>query len=172
MIKTSDIYQKADKYLAQNGYWQASLETKKELITKAMTVFIITKIQEFPKSEIINLPNLEEQNISNLLQILADLIPKEEHPKTLNHFIHYLLINAGSLQGFEIIWLDDSKKEPSSLPAIEFGENSIWNFLTTHPNDDYVKTFIFVHYVFNTYFLPNTKPQELSLSFLDCAILP
>lgn len=39
-----------------------------------------------------------------LLQILASLIPQEQHFNTLSHFTHYILQIAGTLQKYSIAW--------------------------------------------------------------------
>jgi len=105
--------------------------------------------------------------VSDLISILASDISKEEHFNTLRHFVHYILLVAGSLQERSITWLVEEDKELISTPFIEINENGYWENLITHNETDYVQVFNFVYEVFNKYFLVDKTYKRIRIKSSD-----
>ena len=166
MVSINDIYFKIDSSIVPQGFWEANTEAKKKLIDNELKKYIIDKIQELRGTTGIISEADKEYNVAELLEILAGLIPKEQHFDTLRHFTHYILQVAGTLQNWAISWWKEDE-ESIQYPFVEFDENNFWQDLKTHKDTDYVKTFNFVYDIFNNAFMIKTFPKKLEKALLD-----
>jgi len=164
MLEMKDIYYIIDSSLMEQNFWNLDIEEKKILIEQELKKYIISKINEIDKN--ISLPdnNIGNTKTIDLLQILATIIPKENHFDTLRHFIHYILNVASNLQGWSIIWYEEENPELKNNPIIDFNEDGKWNSLTTlaTEDDNYVKIFAFVNDVFQNQFMTNKISRQKS----------
>lgn len=162
MIIMNDIYNKIDSKIVASNFWQLDIEDKKILIEKELKEYIILKILELDSNAILINENEENKDIVELFNILANLIPKEIHDKTLCHFIHYIINVAGSLQNWSVVWYEEIDEALVDCPTIEL-KGELWDSLKTHKETDYVKTFLFIFDTFKNNFMnENTKQQKLT----------
>ncbi len=159
-MRTNDIYRTIDERLIEKDFWGLSLEEKKQQIVQELRNYTLEKLGTCEAV----LPDDKDLDIVELLQLLANKIPVEQHPTTLNHFIHYILNVSSSLQGWAIVWMEEKEEELIEVPCVKFDENNRWTHLLTHQKTDYVKAFHFVLDVFQNHFLTDTRPKEKRLS--------
>ena len=160
MVSIRDIYFIVDSNIVSQGFWDVSLAAKKKLIDNELKNYIITKIQALRNTSGLIGEGTQDYSVAELLAILAELIPKENHFDTLRHFTHYILKVAGNLQNSEIVWYSESDEELIQLPFIEFDENDLWKKLKTHEQTDCVQTFNFVYDIFNNTFMTKIACQK------------
>lgn len=162
----NDIYYRMDSSIVKQNFWKLDIEEKKSLIDKELKKYIISKLNLLKLPQL-SVEEIDSLNVGELLLILANNIPKEEHFNTLRHFTHYILQVAGTLQGWSIIWWEEDNEKLEKSPIIEFNEFGFWNSLKTHENTDYVKTFNFVYDIFNNQFMIKQHKKELVLTPLN-----
>ena len=109
----------------------------------------------------------DEYSVVELLEILAELIPKEKHYDTLDHFTHYVLQIAGTLQSWGITWFAQDEEELIHNPLTVFNENCLWTELKTHEDTDHVKIFAHVYDIFTNEFMIEKKSPKLEMIFPD-----
>lgn len=153
MINTSDIYSKLNPILLKNNYHNLDIKGKKTLIDKALKVYIISKLDEIGKLNLLKEDNTEKLSVGDLLEILANEILEDKHHNTLNHFVHLILNLAGNLQGFDILWWEEEDENLIENPIIDFNEIGLLNQIKTHKNTPYVKAFNLVYYAFMNEFM-------------------
>lgn len=167
MFLLNDIYYKVDSSIVEQGFWQASITEKKALVDKELKKYAISKLQEL---------NLCHQFIGNekasfsvgeLINILANNIPKEQHFDTLRHFIHYILKVAESIQNWSITWWVEDNEELIETPFVEFNDNGLWDSLITHNDTDYVYIFNFIYDIFNNHFYVKNEQKRIRIKLKD-----
>lgn len=149
MIAINDIYYKIGSNLAINNFEKKDIETKKIMLDDEQKKYIVEKIYQINQKNITE----KELNTLELLEILANLIPKEQHFDTLRHFTHHILNIASIMQGWEIIWIVEERPSLIEYPEVNFDENNKLNNLITHKDTDYVKCFAFIYDVFSNNFM-------------------
>lgn len=154
-----DVYYKVDKYLIEKDFYGVSEEKQKELIEEGLKDYVIRKIRERDRAKGNNLlQKKEEISLDDLVTILGELIPKEEHNDTIRHLTHYILNVAGGMQGFSITWWEEKDPDLIQNPVIQFNAAGKWDSLTTHRDTSYVQIFHFTHQTFREEF--NKKDKE------------
>ena len=151
MVIFNDIYNEVDSRILQQGFWNVDIESKKKLIDQALKEYIVLKIKSLNWSEKVTAEDMC-LGVVHLLQMLANIIPKEEHFDTLRHLTHYILQVAGNLQSYSVTWWVEDEEELIESPLVEFNDKGLWNDLKTHKQTDYVKTFEFTYNVFQNKF--------------------
>ena len=162
MREFNDIYFKVDSRIVVQGFWQASIVEKKSLIDKELKLYALEKLREVNWDHYILNQNAN-LSINDIVAILASDISKEKHTNTLRHFVHYILLVAGSLQDRSIIWWIEEDEALIKTPYIDFNANGFWENLITHKKTDYVQTFNFVYEIFNKYFLTDNNYKRLRI---------
>jgi len=152
MIFIRDIYYKVDSELVQQNFWKLDIEQKKKLIDSELKKYIVSKLKELDSTLLLESKN-EKMNVGELLVILSNNIPEDQHFDTLRHFTHYILQVASSLQSWSITWWNDNDVALNDSPIVKFDENGLWTDLITSDNIDYIKTFNCVYDVFNNNFM-------------------
>ena len=158
----NDIYYRVGTNLMEQNFEEANIEEKKNLINTELKKYIICKLHELNKQNLIS-ENQNELSVNELLLILSTNIPKEDHFNTLSHFTHYILQVASNLQGWSIVWLIEDDESLVDNPLLTYNENGLLDSLTTAENTDYVKTFNFVYDIFNNSFMLEKHPKRLTL---------
>lgn len=158
MIRMNDIYFKVDSKIVKDGYNTVDIPQKLNLVDQGLKEYALDKIREISPAKSIKENNKDDVTINDLVAILGELIPKEEHFETLRHFTHYVLKIAGDIQGFEIIW---SSNETSILgePRAIINENGKWEELNSHQEENLVHTFNFAYDILQNQILKNKMPQ-------------
>lgn len=149
----NDIYSTVDEKIVRNGFYDVNIEGKKELVEKELRNYFILKIKEINNNVNFSDDVFKDFNIYELFEFLANQIPSDEHSKTLNHIIHYVLKIASNLQGYTIVWYAADHEQYIDDYNTIINEHNLWSRLTTHTNTDYVKTFNLVYDVFQNHFM-------------------
>lgn len=153
MREFNDVYFKVDSEIVQNGFWEEDIKGKGGLVEDGLKKYILEKISAFDNTKLLPEDKREEVSLDDLVEILGELIPQEEHFHTLRHLTHYLLNIAGTIQGYSIVWVGDNSQETLNNPLVTFDSDKHWDSLTTHEEESYVRTFEFAHEIFNNYIL-------------------
>lgn len=161
MVLFNDIYSRINSGLVSHKYWEQDVNGKKMILDLELKNYIISKIQEMNLYNMLSNVSYEKLSVSNLISILAANIPREQHDCTLNHFIHYILQVAGSLQNWAITWWCEENEDLIENPIIDFNEVGVWDKITTHIDTDYVKAFNFVYEVFINRFLTSKDYKRI-----------
>ena len=161
MIALNDIYFKVDSSIVSRDFWKVSMDEKKQLIDDELKKYIISKIVELDTVKMLSDDAENTLSVNDLLNTLANKIPKEQHFETLRHFTHYILQVAGSLQSWYITWFCEDNPELIETPLTRFNDDGLWDDLKTHVDTDYVKAFNFVYDVFNNSFMKEEKQKVI-----------
>ena len=123
-----------------------------------MNQYIIEKIQLLYSNKMICEGVCEELNFLDLFDELVSMIPKEKYFDTIRFYTHYILEISGSLQGWSIPWMSDSDQTELE---VSFNKEGKCDKLNTPLNEDYVKTFKFVHDVFQNNFIMKHPTKKI-----------
>ncbi len=156
MIDTKNIYRVIDKNIVEQGYWQADIDEKKELVNKELKKYTLYQISLLN----ITLEN-KEYTIEELVQILVDNIEEKDHYELLGHFIHYILQIASDMQNFYICWYGIKDESLIENPEAKFDEYEIWTELNIDVKTSFMTTFKFVNDIFNNKFKTKNKQKQL-----------
>jgi len=140
----SDIYYQMNIKLIENDYYFANQLDKKELLEKALSEYMVEKLIQNHAAKFM-IDNKPEVNTESLIDILGEVIPKEEHFNTLRHFTHFVLMNMSDIQSYEIIWEVSDENRLIDNPELIYNEDGYIDKLITHENTDYCKTFKFIY---------------------------
>ena len=164
MTQLTDIYYKAGKDLAEHGFDAADTQRKKKLVDASLKNYITTKIIEEDFEKVFLLYNDPETSVEDLVEMLGDIIPREQHFDTMRHLTHFILQIAGEMQYWSVVWYQDEDVSFVDNSLAEFNENGKLESLTTHKETSYVDTFKFVHGLFNEVFMEKqVKGQQVRL---------
>jgi hypothetical protein len=167
MINTRDICYRMDISVVPQNFWELNTEGKKNLIDSELKKYILSKL-ELNVTKNISEKNNEEVTVYDLINILANNIPKEEHLGTIDQFTHYILKMVGTLQGFDVIWWVEEEEYLIENPKIDIRSDGRWDQVITHKETDYVKSFSHVYYSFiNGFMVKNNKSKEFSIKLPD-----
>lgn len=159
-----DIYYKAGKDLYEHDFDSSTTEKKKKLVEASLKTYLAQKIMEEDISKTPLLSNDSEISIDDLVIILGNLIPQEEHFDTMRHLTHYLLNIAGEMQGWSITWWEEQDAQFIDNPLIDINESGKWNSLTTHKETSYAQSFRFVYQAYKNQFMEkNIKNKQHTL---------
>lgn len=157
MPRLDDIYYKIDREIVANGWHEVDNEGKKILVDNALKKFMSAKITEFDSTKRLQTEDQPDITVNDLVEILGETIPEEDHFETMRHLTHYVLAVASGLQGWSIVWEVDNSEEFLDNPHATFNREGKWDTLTTHEKSSYVKTFEFAHDIFNQMILGKEK---------------
>lgn len=164
MAKLNDIYFKVGKNLFEQGFDFQTTEQKKKLVDASLKTYLASKIAEESTEKAQLLSNNPDVSVDELVELLGDLIPKEEHFDTMRHLTHFILNIAGEMQGWSITWWEDQDAEFVDNPLVQFNEAGKWESLTTHKETSYVQTFKFVHEIYKDTFMEKSpKNRQLTM---------
>lgn len=166
MADLRDIYFRVGKDLYQHAFDVENTGRKKSLVEGCLKTYLASKIAEESTEKALILSEKEEVSVDDLVEMLGDLIPEEEHFDTMRHLTHFMLNIAGEMQGWSITWWDEQDEQFIDNPLIKFNEEGKIDSLTTHKQSSYVQTFKFVHEVFTNSFM-NEKNNNKQLTLKD-----
>lgn len=153
MANLMDIYFKVGKDLFEHGFDQKDTVEKKRLVNGCLKTYLAGKVAEESPIKAIELSNNPKVSVSDLVIMLGELIPEEEHFDTMRHLTHFMLNIAGEMQGWSITWWEEKDPEYIDNQLLTFNEDGKIDSLTTHKQTSYVHTFQFVHEVFESAFM-------------------
>lgn len=151
MINLKDIYYKVNLILSESDFLNQSIEDKKITLENAICEYISEKIKQLK-------PDFENENmdIYMLIEMISNIIPKNEHLDTISHFTHLILQVASTIQGWEIVWMIENIEKP----IVQFDINNKWDKLITKDSEDLVNIFKFVYDIFQNHFIENKLLHE------------
>ena len=160
MAYLRDIYFKVGKDLYQHSFDIEPVGRKKQLVEGCLKTYLATKIAEESTQQALVLSEKEEVSVDELVEILGELIPEEQHFDTMRHLTHFMLNIAGEMQGWSITWWDEQDEQFIDNPLIKFNEAGKIESLTTHKESSYVDTFKFVHDIFTNQFMKEKNQNK------------
>ena len=160
MANLMDIYYKVGKSLYEKEFAFKTTEEKKVLVEGNLKNYVAGKIAEESTTKAIELSNNSKVSLDELVIMLGELIPTEEHFDTIRHLTHFILNIAGEMQGWSIVWYEEQDAEFVDNPLMNFNEAGKIESLTTHKETSYVQTFQFVHEIFKETFMTKKKVQK------------
>lgn len=164
MANLRDIYFKVGKDLYQHAFDIEPIGRKKELVDDCLKKYLIYKVVEENAAVASKIGKAESISVEDLVEMLGDLIPREEHFDTMRHLTHFMLNIAGEIQGWSITWWDEQDIAFLDNPSINFNEEGKIDALTTHKDSSYVQTFRFVYEVFkDTFMKENHQNKQFTL---------
>lgn len=153
MLNTKDIYIRIGQKLGEKGFDEVSTDEKKDLVGEVFKNYIVNKLNELRKGNLLSNNDINEISVSDLLSILSDAIPENERYEVLRHFVHSLINICSNMQGFDILWWVEDDENLIENPIISFNDNGLLNELKTHEKTSYVKTFNLVYHTFMNEFM-------------------
>ena len=166
MTDLRDIYFVVGKNLFERNFDNQTTEQKKRLVEGSLKGYVVGKIVRESTEKAIMLSENPQVSLDELVELLGELIPQEQHFDTMRHLTHFMLNIAGEMQGWSITWWDEQDEQYIDNPLIKFNEEGKIDSLTTHKPSSYVQTFKFVHDVFTNSFM-NEKNQNKQLTLKD-----
>lgn len=164
MANLRDIYYKVGKDLYEHDFYIQATEQKKKMVDASLKVYLANKIAEESTEKVLMLSSNPDISVDELVVLLGDLIPQEEHFDTMRHLTHFILNIAGEMQGWSIIWWEDQDAEFIDNPLVKFNEAGKWESLTTNKETSYIQTFQFVHEIYKDTFMEKApKNKQLTL---------
>ena len=158
-----DIYYKSNKEIGTKLYDEKSIGGKKAIVNKFVKNYMLEKISELGFPDVLDSPHKDEVSIYDLIDVLGDLIPEENHFDTLRHLTHYMLMAADNIQLFPINWWN-SEDDTLGEPTATFTETGKWDKIDTHPNESYVTTFKFTYDLFQNKLANTSKAKTYILT--------
>lgn len=160
MANLMDIYFKVGSTLANQDFDTQSVEQKKKLVNESLKKYLAGKIAEESTKRALELSTNETISVDDLVDMLGEIIPIEEHFDSIRHLTHFMLNIAGEMQGWAITWYSTDEPEYIDNPLIEFNDEGKIDSLTSHPQTSYVQTFKFVNEIFKNEFMTAKKPAK------------
>lgn len=148
----TDIYYTVDSKIVEQDFDQKDIEEQKQLIDKELKNYMLKKIYELGIPGVLTSEHKDEVSTYQLAEVLATLIPANEHFETIRHLTHYVTQIAGAIQGHSIVWWS-SEDDVLGQPEVTFNEQGQWDDLNTHPQESYLKVFETVYNTFQNKFM-------------------
>ena len=111
MANLRDIYYRVGKDLHEHGFDIENIERKKKLVAGSLKTYLASKIAEESTEQALVLSEKEDVTVEDLVEMLGELIPEEQHFDTMRHLTHFLLNIAGEMQGWTITWWDEQDEQ-------------------------------------------------------------
>lgn len=160
MTNLTDIYYMVGKSLFESNFDQKSVSEKKRLVNGCLKNYLARKIAEESIEKAIELSENPTVSVDDLVFMLGELIPEEKHFDTMRHLTHFMLNIAGEIQGWSITWYEDEDPQYIDSQNLVFNEEGKIESLTTHKQTSYVRTFQFIHTIFDSEFMVDKKNNK------------
>ena len=95
MRRMDNIYYSVDSYLLNNGFEYGTLDEKKELTIEGLKVYLAQKITDINPMTILSRQDIENISINDIIDLLTETLPEEEHEENLSNVVRYIIFNAG-----------------------------------------------------------------------------
>ncbi len=144
MRRMDNIYYSVDSYLLNNGFAYGTLDEKKELTIEGLKVYLAQKITDINPMTILSRQDIENISINDIIDLLTETLPEEEHEENLSNVVRYIIFNASKLQGKKIAWERETSEDLDNGVSIEFTTNGNIKTVKTHtyPSYNYVLRFL------------------------------
>lgn len=144
MRRMDNIYQCVDSYLINNGFIYASLDEKKELTLDGLKLYLGQKVTDVNPTMVLSKKQIESLSINEVIDLLTETLPLEEHEENFANVVRYLIGNASDLQGKKITWEREESEDLDNGVSIEFNEKGRIKTVKTHvyPSYNYVLRFL------------------------------
>ena len=144
MRRMDNIYQCVDSYLINNGFIYASLDEKKELTIDGLKLYLGQKITDVNPTMVLSKKQIESLSINEVIDLLTETLPVEEHEENFANVVRYLIGNASDFQGKKITWERETSEDLDNGVSIEFNNKGNITTVKTHtyPSYNYVLRFL------------------------------
>lgn len=147
-----DIYSTIDPRIVAQGFNEKDIEEQKQLVDKELKNYMLEKIDKLGIHGVLTSEHKDEVSTYQLAEVLATLIPANEHFETIRHLTHYVIGIVGALQCHSVTWWS-SEDDVLEQPEITFTEDGKLDDLNTHPQESYLKVFETVYDTFQNKFM-------------------
>lgn len=144
MRRMDNIYYSVDSYLLNNGFIYGTLDEKKELTIEGLKLYLAQKITDINPMTILSRQDIENISINDIIDLLTETLPEEEHEENLSNVVRYIIFNASKLQGKKIAWERETSEDLDNGVSIEFTTKGNIKTVKTHtyPSYNYVLRFL------------------------------
>lgn len=165
MRRMDTIYRNVDSYLINNGFIYASVDEKKEMTIDGLKLYLGQKLTDINPSIVLSKKQIEQLSINEIIDLITETLPEEEHEENLSNVVKYLISNATALQGKKIAWERETSEDLDNGVSIEFTTKGNIKTVKTHtyPSYNYVLRFLIDIYQCPLF----TKQKELSKTKKD-----
>lgn len=150
MIKMEDIYYHVDSYITENGFRNASLEEKKQLVDYGLKRYLALKINQLDRSKKLPEDKYSEVTVIDLVNLIGEMIPEDKHSHTLGHVVRYIIGSASLLQGKNIKWKRENDIELADSTYFELNDHQQLTAMKTHVFPNYPQTIKFAYDVYQS----------------------
>lgn len=161
MAVMNDIYYGVDSYIVANGFYRTDLNGKKQLVDEGIKKYLITKISEFDSTKTLPEEKSSEVTVEELIDLLGEIIPKQDHKQKIAHLTHYIKGMSGFLQNWSVTWWQENDEALIDAPLIEFNADGKWDSIKTHEQTSYTETAKFAYTVFKNNLFKKTPNKVL-----------
>jgi len=159
-INTKDIYYKIK---LDYSFDRETIENKKIILDNELKKYLSSKISEIYQN-VINFKDLSFLTTEELVRMLLQEIPQENHKDILINIIHAIINFSGNLQGYGVVWYEEKDLELIENPIVTFDEYGKWTEYKTHQNTNYYKAFQIVYNTFINDVMNNKKMKNRTKS--------
>lgn len=144
MRRMDTIYRNVDSYLINNGYIYASVDEKKEMTIDGLKLYLGQKLTDINPSIVLSKKQIEQLSINEIIDLITQTLPEEEHEENLSNVVKYLISNATALQGKKITWEREDNEDLDNGVSVEFTTKGRIRTIKTHtyPSYNYVLRFL------------------------------
>lgn len=161
MVIMNDIFFAVDTYIIKNGFCETDLDAKKQLIQEGLQKYLVGKVAEFDPTKTIPKQLESEVTVEELIDLLGEIIPKEDHEQKLSQITYYIKGMSGLLQGYHVAWWQENDESLITEPLIEFNSEGKWDSIKTHEKTPYTETAKFAYTVFKNNLFQKTPNKVL-----------
>lgn len=156
IININDIYYKIK---LEPSFDNETIEKKKNILDEELRKYLSLKLSEMYYNAV-KPEDLEILSTEELVKMLMNEIPFNQHNEALNPLIHAIINFSSNLQGYGIVWFEEKEESLIHTPEIIFDEQGRWTEFKTHKNTDYQIIFDTIYETF----INKVMKQQISKS--------
>lgn len=155
-INTNDIY---SSIVLSPDFLHQSIETKIRILDEELRKYLSKKVSALYYNSV-EPSNFETFSAVELFRMLSNGIKDNDKHEKLSHIIHAVLNFVGNIQGYGIVWYEESDESLINSPEIKFDEEGKWTELKTHNETNYELLFELVYDTFLTQIIKKNKTRK------------
>lgn len=152
-IDTKDIFYTIK---LDSPFTTESTEEKIKILDEKLIEYLRKKVSE-SYYNIISPEELKTFTAKELINILSRQISEDEHKEKLGNIIHAILGFISTIQGYEVVWFEESDEALINNPEIIFDKEGRLSELKTHKNTNYEMLFEIVYDTFTNKVMKEDK---------------
>ena len=147
-----DIYPKINERLVEQDFYLKDTKEKKQLVDNELKNYMLEKIDQLGIPGVLTSKHKDDVSVCELAEVLATLIPINEHFETIRHLTHFVTQIASTIQGHSVVWWSCEDGELGN-PEVTFYKDGKWDEINTHPQESYSKIFETAYNTFQNNFM-------------------